>query len=75
MVLSTFSKMCGFAYTSYTYSVQRTIPSVRGPFTTPSLHRSINWYRNINRLSIDYPFRVRLRPRLTLIRLALIRKP
>ncbi len=32
-------------------------------------------YWNINQLSIDYPFRVRLRPRLTLIRLALIRKP
>jgi hypothetical protein len=32
-------------------------------------------YRNINLLSIDYPFRVRLRSRLTLIRLALIRKP
>ena len=30
---------------------------------------------NINMLSIDYPVRVCLRPRLTLIRLALIRKP
>ena len=32
-------------------------------------------YRNINLLSISFPFRVRLRSRLTLIRLALIRKP
>ena len=32
-------------------------------------------YRNIKLLSISFPFRVRLRPRLTLIRLALIRKP
>ncbi len=30
---------------------------------------------NINMLSIDYPVWVCLRPRLTLIRLALIRKP
>jgi hypothetical protein len=32
-------------------------------------------YRNINLLSIDLRFRLGLRPRLTLIRLALIRKP
>ena len=32
-------------------------------------------YRNINLLSIDYDFRPRLRPRLTLRRLALLRKP
>jgi hypothetical protein len=32
-------------------------------------------YWNINQLSIDYAFRLRLRSRLTLIRLALIRKP
>ena len=32
-------------------------------------------YWNFDQLSIDYPLWVRLRPRLTLIRLALIRKP
>ena len=65
----------GFSYRPYTYTLQRTIPSVRSPFTTPSPHRNNCRYRNINLLSIDYPFRVRLRTRLTLIRLALIRKP
>ena len=33
------------------------------------------WSRNINRVPIDYPFRVRLRGRLTLRRLALRRNP
>ena len=33
------------------------------------------WYRNINRLSIAYACRPRLRSRLTLSRLALLRKP
>ena len=40
--------------------------------TTPS---QLSRYMNINMLSIDYPVWVCLRPRLTLIRLALIRKP
>ena len=35
----------------------------------------IKQYWNINQLSIDFAFRLRLRPRLTLIRLALIRNP
>ena len=74
-VLSAFSKTGGFAYRSYTYSLQRSIPSDRGSVTTPSLHRSYKKYGNINPLSIEYPLRVLLRPRLTLIRLALIRKP
>ena len=74
-VLSAFSRTGGFAYRSYTYSLQRTIPSVRGSSTTPSPHRIYKRYGNIKPLSIDYPLRVRLRPRLTLIRLALIRKP
>ena len=74
-VLSTFSKHGGFAYRAYTYCLQRSIPSDRGSVTTPSPHRSYKRYGNINPLSIHYPFRVRVRPRLTLIRLALIRKP
>ena len=74
-VLSAFSKTGGFAYRSYTYSLQRSIPSDRGSVTTPSPHRSYKKYGNINPLSIEYPLRVLLRPRLTLIRLALIRKP
>ena len=65
VVLSTFSMTSGFTYSSFTYSVQRAIPSARGSFTSPSPHRSISWYWNINQLSIDYPLRVRLRTRLT----------
>ncbi len=74
-VLSAFSIENGFAYLRYTYSLQRSIPSDRGSVTTPSPHRIYKRYGNIKPLSIDYPLRVRLRPRLTLIRLALIRKP
>lgn len=74
-VLSGFSRNGGFAYHSYTYTLQRTIPSVRGSVTTPSPHRSYKKYWNINQLSIGFPIRVHLRTRLTLIRLALIRKP
>ena len=51
-VLSDFSKYGGFAYHTYTYILQRTIPSVRGSVTTPSPRRSKEKYRNINRLSI-----------------------
>ncbi len=74
-VLSAFSIVGGFAYHRYTYGLQRTIPSVRGSSTTPSPHRIYKRYGNIKPLSIEYPLRVLLRPRLTLIRLALIRKP
>ena len=48
---------------------------MREPFTTPSLHRSTCKYQNINWSSIEYTSRLFLRPRLTLIRLTLIRKP
>ena len=60
---------------STTYTLKRGIPSPRGSFTPSSPHRSIRRFRNINRIPIDYPFRVCLRPRLTLIRLTLMRKP
>ena len=56
-------------------SLQRTIPSVRGCVTSPSPHRSASGWRNFYRLSIDCALRLRLRSRLTLIRLALIRNP
>ena len=74
-VLSGFSMSGGFTCQTYTYAFQRTIPSVRRLFTTSSPHRNIRQYRNIKLLSIDYALRLRLRSRLTLIRLALIRKP
>ena len=41
----------------------------------PSVLALTRWYRNINRLSIAYAFRPRLRSRLTLSRLALLRNP
>ena len=74
-VLSHFSRSNGFAYPTYTYVFQRTIPSVREAVTPSSPHRSYNKYWNINQLSIDFPLRVRLRSRLTLSRLASLRKP
>ena len=66
VVLSRFSKSCAFYYTTYTFAVQRTIPSVRSAFTAPSPHRNYKKYWNINQLSIHYPLRVRVRTRLTL---------
>ena len=42
---------------------------------TPSLVTAARWYRNINRFSIAYAFRPRLRPRLTLSGRAFLRKP
>ena len=50
-------------------------PSVRGCVTSPSPRRSAAGYRNLYRLSIGCALRLLLRPRLTLIRLALIRNP
>ena len=60
---------------NYTFAVQPSIPSDGGCFTTQSLHHSSHGYRNINRFSITFPLRVRLRPRLTLSRLTSLRKP
>ena len=55
-------------------------PSTYYSVSTQNFHSSatpsqLSRYMNINMLSIDYPVRVCLRSRLTLIRLALIRKP
>ncbi len=50
-------------------------PSVRGCVTSPSPRRFSCGYRNLYRLSIGCALRLLLRPRLTLIRLALIRNP
>ena len=53
--------------TLITYMLQRTIPSVRRPFTPSSPHRSIYRYWNINQFAIGFAFRLYLRTRLTLI--------
>jgi hypothetical protein len=46
------------------------------PFCVPPITQTIiRWYRNINLFSIIYALRPRLRDRLTLSRLALLRKP
>ncbi len=46
------------------------------PSCVPPFSQTITrWYRNINLFSIAYAFRPRLRDRLTLSRLALLRKP
>jgi hypothetical protein len=68
VVLSRFSKTDAFNYQSFTFAVQRPIPSGRNAFTTPSPHRNYKKYGNINPFAIDYPsYRsVRLRTRLTL---------
>ena len=56
-------------------SLQPPIPS-DGDSVTPRSHNCLqSERRNINRLVIGFPSRVPLSPRLTLIRLALFRKP
>ena len=57
------------------YALQRAFPSARGS-VTPRSHLSLQCeYRNINRFPIRFASRLLLRPRLTLIRLTLFRKP
>ena len=57
------------------YSLQRGIPSPRGGVTPRSRRDLHGVYRNIDRFAIALPSRVPLSPRLTLSRLALLRKP
>ena len=57
------------------YTLQRTLPSVRGSFTPPSLLRTTAGCWNVDQLSIGFAIRLILRPRLTLNRLSLFRKP
>ena len=57
------------------YALQRAIPSARGRVTPRSLALLHGGQRNLNRFAIESPSRVPLSPRLTLIRLALFRKP
>ena len=56
-------------------SLQRGIPSPRGSVTSRSLLRPPCGLRNIKRMRIACPSRVRLSSRLTLIRLTWFRKP
>ena len=73
--LSALPKLCGTVGFQLPYILQRSIPSDRGSVTSRSHLVPYSEYRNINRLSIRFASRLPLRPRLTLIRLALFRKP
>ena len=57
------------------YGLQRGIPSPRGGFTSRSRLRPTGRLRNIDRIGIGFALRLPLSSRLTLIRLALFRKP
>ena len=57
------------------YSLQRAIPSARGASTPSSLLRIRVGCWNVDQLSIGFALRLILRPRLTLNRLSLFRKP
>ena len=48
-----------------TYAFQRTIPSVRTLYVSPSPHRTYNKYGNINPFAIGFTSRLILRSRLT----------
>jgi hypothetical protein len=78
---STLNKEVDFPASSV-YKLEPPIPTggwptlLRPPITpAPEGTSIIGWYRNINLFSIAYAFRPRLRDRLTLRRLALLRKP
>ena len=60
-----------------TYRLEPGRPSPGWPtlLRPPITQMPVWWYRNINLFSITYAFRPRLRDRLTLRRLALLRKP
>ena len=57
------------------YTLQRAFPSARGAVTAPSLLRLHAGCWNVDQLSIGSALRLPLRPRLTLNRLSLFRKP
>ena len=59
----------------FPYALQRAIPSARGSVTPRSRTTLKDGLRNLNRICIAWPPRVRLSSRLTLIRLAWFRKP
>jgi len=59
----------------FRYILQPPIPSGGGGVTSRSRSSLHDGYRNINRFVIGFPSRVPLRSRLTLVRLALSRKP
>ena len=73
--LSAQPKLCGTVRFQSPYVLKRAISSARGG-VTPRSHTFLHgMFRNINRMSIWFPSRVPIRPRLTLIRLTLFRKP
>ena len=57
------------------YAVQPPVPSEGGSVTPGSRGRLHGGLRNLHRIAIRFPSRVPVRSRLTLIRLALFRKP
>ena len=59
----------------YLHPSARRLRGRRSTVTLSSLLRPTSKFRNIDRMSFGAPFRVVLRPRLTLIRLTLIRNP
>ena len=74
-VLSGFAIARVLDYGPYNFAVQRAIPSARAASASPSPHRTARGQRNVYRSSIWFASRLPIRPRLTLIRLALIRNP
>ena len=73
--LSDCPKALGTVTFHFRYVLQPPIPSGGGGVTPRSRSFLHDVYRNINRFVIGFPYRVPLRSRLTLVRLALSRKP
>ncbi len=74
---SRFSSKYAYFTTYSPYTLRHTLPTVCSdyPYVSPLLSIEYRWYRNLYLLSIDYDFRPRLRPRLTLSGRTFLRKP
>jgi hypothetical protein len=67
---------CGFTYSSQRLtSGAPALPIAGWPTSLRPLFTHLKWYRNVDRLSITYAFRPRLRPRLTRRGMTWRRKP
>jgi hypothetical protein len=80
-LIASWHRTSGYAVPDFPWTTPTCLPQDDHRLGSHSLPRPPigqmipTWYRNINLLSIDYAFRPRLRPRLTLSRRTLLRNP
>ena len=80
-LIASWHRTSGYAASDLPETTPTCLPQVNHRLGSPSRPRhpfgqtDAAWYGNINPLAIDYAFRPRLRPRLTLSRRTLLRNP